>query len=64
MQLALIQTFSQEQIDQFYRADLNDQFWAINKLPEDVLVENYKLVLLKTTCNCGALRNLQAFTAA
>jgi len=41
--LAPIQTFSQEQIDQFYRADLNDQYWAINKLPEEVLVENYKL---------------------
>ncbi|OGO32641.1 MAG: hypothetical protein A2Z16_04790 [Chloroflexi bacterium RBG_16_54_18] len=41
--LAPIQTFDETQIDKFYRADLNDQYWAINKLPEEVLVENYKL---------------------
>jgi ribose transport system substrate-binding protein len=41
--LAPIQTFDETQLDKYYRADLNDQYWAINKLPEDVLVATYKL---------------------
>ncbi len=41
--LADIMTFDESQLDDFYRPDLNDQYWAINKLPEEVIVENYAL---------------------
>lgn len=41
--LAPIQTFTEAELDDYYRPDLNDQYWAINKLPEEVLVETYKL---------------------
>jgi ribose transport system substrate-binding protein len=40
--LAPIQTFDETQLDDYYRPDLNDQYWAINKLPEEVIVEHYK----------------------
>ena len=40
--LAPIQTFDETQIDKFYRPELNDQYWAINKLPEEVILEKYK----------------------
>jgi ribose transport system substrate-binding protein len=35
-------TFDESQIDEYYRPDFNDQYWAINKLPEEVLEENFK----------------------
>jgi ribose transport system substrate-binding protein len=40
--LADIVTFDQTEIDKYYRPDFNDQYWAINKLPEDVLEKNFK----------------------
>ena len=40
--LADIITFDETQIDKYYRPDFNDQYWAINKLPEEVLVKNFK----------------------
>lgn len=41
--LAEIITFDETQLDEYYRPDLNDQYWAINKLPEEVILEHYKL---------------------
>ncbi len=39
--LANIISFTNEELEQYYRPDLNDQFWAINQLPEDFIQENY-----------------------
>lgn len=35
--------FEQDENDDYYRPDLNDQYWAINKLPEDIILENYAI---------------------
>jgi ribose transport system substrate-binding protein len=40
--LADIITFEEKDVDKYYRPDLNDQYWAINKLPEDLIVATYK----------------------
>jgi ribose transport system substrate-binding protein len=40
--LADIITFEEKDLDKYYRPDLNDQYWAINKLPEDLIVATYK----------------------
>lgn len=39
--LGEIPTFEEDEVDTYYRPDLNDQFWAINKLPEDWIQEHY-----------------------
>jgi hypothetical protein len=33
--------FTEADLDKLYRPDLNDQYWAMSKLPEDWLVKNY-----------------------
>ena len=35
-------TFDETQLDKYYRPDYNDQYWAINKLPTDVLDKTFK----------------------
>ncbi len=40
--LADIISFDETQLDKYYRPDFNDQYWAINKLPEDVLTKTFK----------------------
>jgi len=40
--LADIITFTEKELDKYYRPDLNDQYWAINKLPEDLIKKTYK----------------------
>jgi ribose transport system substrate-binding protein len=35
-------TFDETQLDEYYRDDYNDQYWAINKLPVEVLDQNFK----------------------
>jgi ribose transport system substrate-binding protein len=39
--LADIPRFEEDALDTYYRPDLNDQYWAINELPEDLIVELY-----------------------
>jgi ribose transport system substrate-binding protein len=34
-------TFEQDKLDKYYRADLNDQYFAINELPEAWIKKNY-----------------------
>ena len=40
--LADIITFEEKDVDKYYRPDLNDQYWAINKLPENLIAATYK----------------------
>jgi ribose transport system substrate-binding protein len=40
--LAEIKTFTEAEIDKYYRPDLTDQYWAVNKLPEDWINKNFK----------------------
>jgi len=40
--LAEIQYFTEAELDKYYRPDLNDQYWAINKLSEDWILKNFK----------------------
>ena len=40
--LADIITFEEKDVDKYYRPDLNDQYWAINKLPENLIAPTYK----------------------
>ena len=35
-------TFTEADVDKLYRPDLNDQYWALGKLPEDWLQKYYK----------------------
>ncbi len=37
-----IVSFEQDQLDQYYRPDLSDQYFAINELPEDWILQYYK----------------------
>jgi hypothetical protein len=37
-----IVSFEQDQLDQYYRPDLTDQYFAINELPEAWILQYYK----------------------
>lgn len=41
--LAPIPHFEEDELDKYYRPDLDDQYWAINKLPEEWNKKNYAL---------------------
>ncbi len=41
--LADISYFEEDELDKYYRPDLDDQYWAINKLPEEWIQKYYAL---------------------
>jgi len=36
-----VDTFDQTELDKYYRPELSDQYWAVNRLPEDWIKEHY-----------------------
>jgi len=36
-----VETFDQTELDKYYRPELNDQYWAVNRLPDDWVQEHY-----------------------